>query len=418
MHDDEQQPGKQREHIGHVSAELLPDTQIGEAQRHQQPDAHRRQEQPDADGGRLHDVEVDRVDTHGLREWEHHGDQHNRGRQPLEQHAEQAAQDSGADQEQPGMRLERREDFPEQLRHAAHTHQILVDRSDGQQEHDDRRQDSAVIGNAAHLAPRDVPVIEFCGEESVARDDGAGLGRRDHAEDEAGQDDDRHHERHGCMQRGMAEAPEAGSRIDRPILLARADVDHGHQAQHDHDCRNEAGDKQRHGRCVGHLRNHDHEDRRWNQHPHRGACRDQRRRVAPVVAGLGQWRHQRRAECGDLRHLGSADVGEEIGDDDDGHAEAALDPADQRPRQFDQRMTHAAAFHQIAGEHERRDGKQHPALRSRYQGRGELLQRIAAKQEPGNACDRERKHDRHREQDQAEENDRDDRKQHYRDSIQ
>ena len=67
---------------------------------------------------------------------EHHGDQHNRGRQALEQHAEQAAQDSGADQEQPGMRLERPEHFPEQLRHAAHAHQVLIDRGDGQQEHD------------------------------------------------------------------------------------------------------------------------------------------------------------------------------------------------------------------------------------------------------------------------------------------
>ena len=52
-----------------------------------------------------------------------------------------------------------------------------------------------------------------------------------------------------------------------------------------------------------------------------------------VVAGLGERRHQGRAERGDLGHLRSADVGEEIGDHDHRHAEPALDPADQRARE-------------------------------------------------------------------------------------
>ena len=71
---------------------------------------------------------------------------------------------------------------------------------------------------------RDVAVIELGGEERVARDDRAGLGRRDDAEDEAGEDHERHHHRHGGMQRGVAEALEARPRIDRPVVLARADV--------------------------------------------------------------------------------------------------------------------------------------------------------------------------------------------------
>ena len=82
-----------------------------------------------------------------------------------------------------------------------------------------------------------------------------------------------------------------------------------------------------------------------------------------------------------------------------------LHPADQRARQLDQRVAHAAALHQVAGEHEGGDREQHPALRARHQRRGELLHRIAAEPQPGDAGDAEREHDRHREQDQADEND-------------
>src|SRR3954452_24149792 len=38
--DDEQQPDEQRQHVGHIGAEVLPDAHIGKAQRHQEPDAH------------------------------------------------------------------------------------------------------------------------------------------------------------------------------------------------------------------------------------------------------------------------------------------------------------------------------------------------------------------------------------------
>ena len=128
-------------------------------------------------------------------------------------------------------------------------------------------------------------------------------------------------------------------------------------------------------------------------------------RVAPVVAGLGERRHQRGAERGDLGHLRSADVGEEIRHHDHRHAEPALDPADQRARKLDQRVAHAAALHQVAGEHEGGDREQHPALRAGHQRGGKLLHRIAADPQPGDAGDAEREHDRHREQDQRDEDD-------------
>jgi len=42
---------------------VLADRHLGKTQRHQQADTHRRQEQPDADRGGLHDIEMDRVDA-------------------------------------------------------------------------------------------------------------------------------------------------------------------------------------------------------------------------------------------------------------------------------------------------------------------------------------------------------------------
>jgi hypothetical protein len=89
-----------------------------------------------------------------------------------------------------------------------------------------------------------------------------------------------------------------------------------------------------------------------------------------------------------------------------------MDDTDQCARQLHQRVAHAAALHQIAGEYEGGDGQQHPALRSRHQRRGQLLHRIAADPQSGDAGDAEREHDRHRQQHQHGEDDGDCREQH------
>ena len=41
----------------------------------------------------------------------------------------------------------------EQLRHPTDAHQVLIDRSDREQEHHRRGEDRAVVGDLAHLAP-------------------------------------------------------------------------------------------------------------------------------------------------------------------------------------------------------------------------------------------------------------------------
>src|SRR5689334_10057016 len=54
--DDQQQADQQCQHVRPVIGRVLRDRYLGKAERHQQPNAHRRQEETDADGGSLDDV--------------------------------------------------------------------------------------------------------------------------------------------------------------------------------------------------------------------------------------------------------------------------------------------------------------------------------------------------------------------------
>src|ERR1700736_91647 len=56
--DDQQQADQQGQDIGPVIRCVLRNRYLGKPQRHQQADPHRRQEEADADGGGLDDVEV------------------------------------------------------------------------------------------------------------------------------------------------------------------------------------------------------------------------------------------------------------------------------------------------------------------------------------------------------------------------
>ena len=69
--DEEHEADEQRQEVGPVRLEVLPDGDVGEAQRHQEPHADGRQEETDAHRGGEHDVEVDRVnaDLLGDRVW-------------------------------------------------------------------------------------------------------------------------------------------------------------------------------------------------------------------------------------------------------------------------------------------------------------------------------------------------------------
>jgi len=72
------------------------------------------------------------------------------------------------------------------LRHTAHTHQILIDRCDGEQEHDCSGKDCAVVGDLAHLAPADVAIVKLCRQKRICGHNGTGFGGGYDAEDESG----------------------------------------------------------------------------------------------------------------------------------------------------------------------------------------------------------------------------------------
>ena len=93
-----------------------------------------------------------------------------------------------------------------------------------------------------------------------------------------------------------------------------------------------------------------------------------------VVAGLGERRHQRRAERRDLGHLRAADVGEEIGDHDHRHAEPALDPADQRAREARPARGSCRSAPSGCRRTRRRGWRAAPSSASPTPGRGQQLQ--------------------------------------------
>src|SRR5438270_12127446 len=59
--DDQQQADQQCQDVRPIIGSMLRDRYLGKAKCHQQPDPHRRQEQPNADRGSLDDVEMNRV---------------------------------------------------------------------------------------------------------------------------------------------------------------------------------------------------------------------------------------------------------------------------------------------------------------------------------------------------------------------
>src|SRR6516165_2025755 len=206
------------------------------------------------------------------------------------------------------MFLERSQDLAEQLWYALDPHQILKDRRYGEQEYHGRGQDGAVVGDLAHLSPGHVPIVELGREKGVPRNHRTGFGRGDDAEEEPAQNDEGHDEWHGSPRTGTPDATETGAHVDGPIVLASPQQYETHQAKHNDERWKEAGEKEGHRRGVGDLSDNDHEDRRRDQHSHRGAGGYHRGRISlPVTRFRKRW-HQGGSECRDLGHLRSADV--------------------------------------------------------------------------------------------------------------
>ena len=165
---------------------MLADRHVGEAQRHQQADAHRRQEQADADGGGLHDVEVDRVDADlRRRSGTPPGSAPPRRAGPPAPCRTACVMQRDADQEQPVLRLRA---APARRPSSSGTPDTPIRYwntvATASRKITDAGEDAAVVGDAAASASR-----RRCGSRAsrrasaVDRDHGAGLGRGEGAED-------------------------------------------------------------------------------------------------------------------------------------------------------------------------------------------------------------------------------------------
>src|SRR6266436_7616735 len=102
----DEQTDEQRDQVRPVRLEVAPDGNIRETQGHEEPDADRRQEETDPDGGGEHGREVDGMDADLLGDREHDRNEHHRGRQPLEHHAEEHHEHRHRDQEKPRRAIE------------------------------------------------------------------------------------------------------------------------------------------------------------------------------------------------------------------------------------------------------------------------------------------------------------------------
>ena len=124
---------------------MAPHRDVGEAQGHEKPDADRRQEEADADGGGEHGREVHGVDADLLGDREHDGDEDNRRGQTFQHHAEEHDEYRHRDEKQPRRAVERPQHFAEQRRHAEHAHQELIDARDGEQENHRRGEQRGLV---------------------------------------------------------------------------------------------------------------------------------------------------------------------------------------------------------------------------------------------------------------------------------
>ena len=98
----------------------------------------------------------------------------------------------------------------------------------------------------------------------------------------------------------LVEDPVCHTLIPRSQAVRLHDDDE-HQADCRHRRRDESAEEDRHDRGVGDLAEHDHEDGRGHQDPHRRCRRDQRRGVFRLVPGAQHGRRQHGADGG---HIG------------------------------------------------------------------------------------------------------------------
>ena len=209
-----------------------------------------------------------------------------------------------------------------------------------------------------------------------------GLGRREHAANDAEDDDDDCGQRPDRGAQLLHEALQAERRALRVVALDGDDVGADHQAGRQQRARQVAGQEQAaHGDAARGRRVDDHVVARRNEQALAGGGDGDGDGEIVVVALADHHRDEDGAQGRGVRRRGAGDAAKEVGRDDVDHRQAAAHPADQRVRQRDQLIGDAAGAHEHAHGDEERHGHQGERTDAFHQQPGDGDQGVALNQQ-------------------------------------
>ena len=214
------------------------------------------------------------------------------------------------------------------------------------------------------VAPLVVAVDEEGDEEGVDAGHRGGLGGREHARQDAADDDHHGHQAPQRLEhdaRDVLERDRLGLRHVAPVRGPQHQAD---QAQAEQEPREHAGEEQmrhRDGAAGGDRVDHGVVRGRDQQRLHRAADGDVGGEHARVAL-LHHLRNHHRADRRGVGDRGARDAAEQRAGQHVDHRHAAADEADEDLGEVDQARRHAALGHDAAREHEERDREQHEVV--------------------------------------------------------
>ena len=257
-----------------------------------------------------------------------------------------------------------------------------------------------------NLLQRDLLRDEADDQRIDARDR-AGLGRGEHAGQDAADDDQRCEQAGPCRSDRMPQRAqiEARRHLAQLRILRVIGVElHGrHQREADQDAGDDAAEEQPADRDLRDRAIDDHRHARRDDRAHRPGGRDQGGGEARLVAGL---LHRRDDDRSDRRRVGgrrAGDAGHHHAADDRGVREPGAEMADQRAREIDELPADAARRHDRAGKDEvgHRQQREGVELREHFL-REQRHHHVAQHRHADEADQRDRQQDRDADQHHAE----------------
>ena len=232
-------------------------------------------------------------------------------------------------------------------------------------EHDRRGGGGGVHQQLDELLELYRAVDDHADEQAVDRGDRSGVGRGEHTAVDAAEDDDRHEQAPEGVLEGLPALLTAGlGQAGELLLPAEPEGDGDERRAHD-EAGQHAGDKEVADGGVADGAEDDEGDGGRNDDADGAGGGHERRREADVVARLDERGDDDYAEGRDRGRAGAGDGGEEAGDEDADHRDAAAQVADAGLSQVDELARDARGVHDVAAQDEEGYG-----LQDRLAGRG------------------------------------------------